>query len=160
MLLIRPATVDDVRTIWTLIREFAEYEGELDLVEITEADIVRDGFGPAPKFRVLIAEGDGKIAGYALFFEIYSTWAGRAALFLEDLFVRAEFRGEGIGRALMRRVASVAHHEGCFGLRWEVRDWNEPAVKLYRELGGKFLDDRRTVLLMGEPFKRLAGETR
>jgi len=159
MLLIRPARVDDTHTLWTLIREFAEYERELDLVVISEADLRRDGFGPDPRFRALIAEWDGQIAGYAVFFEIYSTWEGRAALLLEDLFVREEFRGKGIGTALLKQVARLAQDEGCFGLRWEVRDWNEAAVELYKAMGGKFLSDRCSVLLVGAAFERLAGET-
>ncbi len=156
MLLIRPATVNDAPLLRSLIRELAEYERELEMVVIMEADLVRDGFGPAPKFRAVIAEWDHQVAGYALFFGFYSTWEGRPGLFLEDLFVRPQFRGQGIGKGLLTHVARLARDEGCFGLRWEVLDWNQPAVRLYQSLGGKFLDRWRSVLLMGEALEQLA----
>lgn len=107
MLLIRPATIHHVALLRTLIRELAEYEHKLEMVTIEEADLAKDGFGPDPKFRALIAEWDGQPAGYALFFGYYSTWAGRG-LFLEDLFVREQFRGRGIGKALLALVARIA----------------------------------------------------
>jgi GNAT superfamily N-acetyltransferase len=155
MLSIRPATVDDVALLRKLIRELAEYENELDQVLITEADLVRDGFGPQPKFRVLLAYWDQEPAGYALFFDFYSTWRGRQ-MFLEDLFVRAAFRGRKIGKALLAAVARIAGGEGCHALRWEVLDWNHTAVKFYESLGAEFLDDWRLILLQDEPLRRLA----
>src|SRR5450432_2762087 len=97
MLTIRPATVEDAPLLRTLIRELADYEHGLELVTITDADIARDGFGPDRKFRAVIAAWDGHPAGYAVFFEIYSTWHGRPALFLEDILVREQFRGKKIG---------------------------------------------------------------
>src|SRR5580698_3464102 len=114
MLSIRAATVEDVKLLVKLIRELAEYENELDHVLITEADLARDGFGPQPKFRVLLAYWDQDPAGYALFFDFYSTWIGRQ-MFLEDLFVRAAFRGRKIGKALLAVVARIAQGEGCRG---------------------------------------------
>src|SRR5580700_11171654 len=99
-MLIRPASIDDVTLLRTLIRELAEFERELHLCLIEEQDLARDGFGPDPKFRALIAEWEGQPAGYALFFGYYSTWAG-AGLYLEDLFVRSPFRGKRIGMALL-----------------------------------------------------------
>ncbi len=156
MLSIRPATLNDASLLCTLIHELAEYERELDLVVVREEDLVRDGFGPDPAFRAVIAEWNNQPAGYALFFGFYSTWEGRRGLFLEDLFVRPPFRGKGIGTALLTHVARVARSEGCFGLRWEVLDWNQPAIELYKSLGVAFLDHWKSVLLMGEPFERLA----
>src|SRR5271165_6029223 len=103
MLLIRPATIDDVTLLRTLIRELAEFEHQLDLCVIEEADLVRDGFGTNPKFRALIAEWSGEPAGYALFFGYYSTWVG-PGLYLEDAFVRSQYRGKGIGMALLANV--------------------------------------------------------
>ena len=150
MLSIRATTVNDVGLLKALIYELAEYERERQFVMITEADLVRDGFGPAPKFRALIAEWDGQAAGYALFFGFYSTWEGRPGLFLEDLFVRQAFRGKGIGRALLAKVAGIARHENCYGVRWEVLDWNEPAIDFYKRLGASFLDQWKSVLLTGE----------
>lgn len=156
MLSIRPATVNDTGVLHAMIREFAEFERELDLVVTTEADLIRDGFGSQPRFRTLIAEWDGKTAGYALFFGFYSTWEGRPGLFLEDLYVRPEFRKHGIGKALLARVARIAHDENCYGVRWEVLNWNQPAIDMYKAMGAIFLDERRSVLLTDEPLRRLA----
>jgi GNAT superfamily N-acetyltransferase len=156
MLSIRPATADDAALLSALIRELADYERELELVTITRDDLFRDGFGPEPKFRALIADWNGEPAGYALFFGFYSTWEGRAGLFLEDLFVRSQFRGRGIGKALLAEVARIALQESCFALRWEVLDWNENAVRLYKSLGGEFRDQWRSVSLSGGHLTRLA----
>lgn len=155
MLSIRPATVDDVALLRTMIRELAEYERELDLVAITEADLARDGFGANPKFRALIAEWEKQPAGYALFFGYYSTWAG-LGLFLEDLFVRQQYRSHGIGRALLAAVARIAVRENCYAVHWEVVDWNETAIEFYKSLGGKFLDQWRLALLTDDALRRLA----
>jgi GNAT superfamily N-acetyltransferase len=155
MLSIRPATIDDVALLRTLIRELAQFEHELDLCVIEEADLARDGFGPDPKFRALIADWDGQPAGYALFFGCYSTWAGRR-LFLEDLFVRGPFRGRGIGKALLASVARIAVQENCHGVQWEVLGWNEKAIELYKSLGAEFLDQWRPVLLKDGALRRLA----
>jgi GNAT superfamily N-acetyltransferase len=155
MLPIRPATIDDAALLRTMIRELADYEGELDLVTITEEELARDGFGKNPRFRALIAEWDEQPAGYALFFGYYSTWAGRG-LFLEDLFVRQAFRRRGIGRALLAAVARIAVEEHCYGIHWEVLDWNEKAIELYMQLGATFRDQWRPVLLADEALRRLA----
>jgi GNAT superfamily N-acetyltransferase len=156
MLSIRAATVNDAPLLAAMIRELAEYERELHMVVMTEKDLVRDGFGVHPKFRALIGEWDRAPAGYALFFGFYSTWEGRPGLFLEDLFVKPEFRSHGIGKALLARVAQIAQQEHCYGMRWEVLDWNKPAVKFYESLGVRFLDQLRSVLLCDEPLHRLA----
>ena len=155
MLLIREATPDDVTLLRKLIQELAEYENELDQVLITEADLARDGFGPQPKFRVLFAYWDGEAAGYALFFDFYSTWRGRQ-MFLEDLFVREAFRGKKIGKALLAAVARIAEREGCHGMRWEVLNWNHTAVEFYKSLGVEFLDDWRLTLIKDDKLRRLA----
>jgi GNAT superfamily N-acetyltransferase len=155
MLSIRPATIDDAALLRTLIRELAEFERELDLCVIEEAELVRDGFGPAPKFRALIAEWNGITAGYALFFDFYSTWTGRG-MFLEDLLVREQFRSRGIGEELLAAVARIAVEENCYGLQWEVLDWNEKAIDFYKSLGAEFRDRWRPVLLADEALRRLA----
>jgi len=155
MLRIRPATVDDAALLRTMIRELAEFEHELDLVTIREEDLVRDGFGENPRFRALIAEWNAEPAGYALFFGYYSTWAGRG-MFLEDLFVRESFRGRGIGKALLAAVARIAVVEHCYGIHWEVLDWNEKAIELYKAMGAEFRDQWRPVLLHGNSLLRLA----
>ena len=156
MLSIRAATVNDAPLLAAMIRELAEYERELHMVVMTEQDLVRDGFGENPKFRALIADWGAEPSGYALFFGFYSTWEGRPGLFLEDLFVRSEFRSHGIGKALLARVAQIAQQENCYGLRWEVLNWNKPAIKFYESLGVKFLDQLRSVLLCDEALDRLA----
>ena len=138
-----------------MIRELAEFEGWLDQVTIREEDLARDGFGEHPRFRALIAEWEGQPAGYAFFFGYYSTWAGRG-LFLEDLFVREAFRRRGIGKALLAAVARVAVDEHCYGIHWEVLNWNAPAIELYKELGAIFRDPWLPVLLTDEALRRLA----
>ncbi|HKV62069.1 MAG TPA: GNAT family N-acetyltransferase [Candidatus Acidoferrum sp.] len=155
MLSIRPATANDAPLLRALICELAEYERERDQVQITEADLVRDGFGPHPKFRALIAEWNGQPVGYSLFFGFYSTWVGRPGLFLEDLFVRQHFRGKGIGKALLAAVAWIAQQENCYGIRWEVLDWNQPAIDFYKSLGATFLNQWKSVLLTGQALERM-----
>jgi GNAT superfamily N-acetyltransferase len=155
MLLIRPATVNDAELLRTLIRELAEFERQLNLCVIEEADLLRDGFGADPKFRALIAEWNGQEAGYALFFGYYSTWVG-PGLYLEDVFVRPEFRGKGIGIALLAAVARIALEENCCAMRWEVLDWNEKAIELYKALGAEFRDEWRPVLLTQDALRKLA----
>src|SRR6202050_2408346 len=155
MLLIRAATVNDVALLRTLIRELAEFERQLDLCVIKEEDLLRDGFGEKPKFRALIAEWSGQTAGYALFLGYYSTWVG-PGLYLEDIFVRPEFRGKGIGMALLAAVARIALQENCCAMRWEVLDWNERAIELYKSLGAEFRDEWRPVLLTDDALPRLA----
>jgi GNAT superfamily N-acetyltransferase len=159
MLAIRPATVNDASLLAILIRELAEYERELDAVLISEADLLRDGFGTQPRFRALIAEWGGQPAGYALFFGSYSTWEGRPGLFLEDLFVRPQFRGQGIGKGLLAAVARIARQENCYAIRWEVLDWNALAIEFYHSLGGEFLDHWRSVLLRAQAIENLAEGT-
>jgi len=159
MLQIRPATIADAPLLASLIRELADFEHELDLVTIRPEDLARDGFGPNPRFRALIAEWSGEPAGYALFFGYYSTWVGRG-LFLEDLFVHQAFRGRGIGKAMLAAVARIAVDEGCYGVHWEVLDWNESAIEMYKNLGADFRDQWRPVLLSGDALKRLADKAR
>jgi GNAT superfamily N-acetyltransferase len=152
---IRPAVVSDAALLRTMIRELAEFEHELELVTISEEELERDGFGENPRFRALIADWHEQPAGYALFFGYYSTWVG-PGLFLEDLFVRELFRGRGIGKALLAAVARIAVEEQCYGIHWEVLDWNEKAIGLYKALGAEFRDQWRPVLLAGEALRRLA----
>ncbi len=155
MLRIRSATIDDASLLRTLIRELADYEHELHEVLITEEDLVRDGFGAAPKFQAIIAELESQVVGYALFFEVYSTWRG-PQLFLEDLFIRPQFRRRGFARQMLAFLAQVARNRNCHALRWEVLDWNQPAIDLYRSLGAEFLDGWRMMMLKDDPLERLA----
>ncbi len=153
---IRPASPEDVPVLLSLIRGLATYEKKPDKAVATEADLLRDGFGPQQKFRVLIAEWDSQPAGYASFFYFYSTFQGRPALFLEDLFVLENLRGNGIGKALLVAVAKLAVEEQCFGLRWEVLDWNRPAIKFYEKLGADFMHERKVVAFDEAGLRRIA----
>jgi GNAT superfamily N-acetyltransferase len=157
MLSIRKATAHDAPLILDFIHRLAEYEREPNAVVATEADLIRDGFGPDPKYRCLIAEWDGAPAGFALFHYNYSTWRGHAGLYLEDLFVLVEMRGKGIGKALLQKLAAIALEENLYGLRWMVLEWNTPAIDFYNLLGAELLGDWETMLLRGEAMARLAG---
>jgi GNAT superfamily N-acetyltransferase len=157
MLSIRTATSADVSQILQFIHRLAEYEREPNAVVATEQDLLRDGFGPEPKYRCLIAEWDGAPAGFALFFFNYSTWLGQPGLYLEDLFVLPEMRGKGMGKALLQKLAQIAVEENCYGMRWQVLEWNEPALKFYDSLGATIMDEWETMRLMGPALSRLAG---
>ncbi len=154
---IRPATPADVPQILAFIRGLAAYEREPDAVLASEADLLRDGFGYQPLFYCLIADYDGAPAGFAFYFFNYSTWLGRPGLYLEDLFVNPEFRGLGIGKALLKEVAAIALEKGCLRLQWEVLDWNTPAIEFYKAMGAEFLDEWRNVRISGSALRRLAG---
>jgi GNAT superfamily N-acetyltransferase len=156
MLKIRPATREDAATILDLIRALAIYEREPDAVSATEEDIVRDGFGANPKFRCVIAEWDGQAAGFAFWFYNYSTWQGRPGLYLEDLFVKPEFRGKGIGKALLLHLARVAADENCGRFEWSVLDWNTPAIEFYESLGAKLHREWLRMRVEGDALDRLA----
>jgi GNAT superfamily N-acetyltransferase len=153
MLKIREATAEDAPLIMSMIRELAEFERELDQVDATSEDILREGFGKEPHFHGLIAEWDDQPAGYAVYFFTFSTWAGRQSLFVEDLFVREKFRRKGIGKAMLRHMASIARERKCYGMRWEVLNWNTPAIEFYRSLGATLQTDWFPVLLHGEKFE-------
>jgi GNAT superfamily N-acetyltransferase len=155
-IIIRAATPADVPQILSFIHALALYERAPEAVVATEEGLLRDGFGSRPFWECLIAEHDGKPAGFALYFFNYSTWVGRPGIYLEDLFVLPELRGLGIGKALLKRVAAVAVENGCERLQWAVLDWNTPAIDFYAAMGGEFLDEWRNVRVSGEPLRRLA----
>lgn len=156
--MIRAARPEDASLILAFVRELAEYEREPDAVRTSEADLLRDGFaaeGFERWFGCVIAEEDGEPAGFALFYPIYSTWKGRA-MHLEDLFVRPRFRGRGIGKALLMKVAAMAVERGCTRFFWHVLDWNEPAIDFYRSLGATALSEWTRMEIAGEPLRALA----
>ncbi len=153
---IRPATRDDVPQILNFIRALAVYEREPDAVTATEDDLLRHGFGDNPYYFCLIAEHQGAPAGFAFYFFDYSTWLGRPGLYLEDIFVHPQFRGLGIGKALLQRVAAIALEKGCPRLKWEVLDWNTPAIDFYAAMGAEFLDTWRNVRVSGDALRKLA----
>ena len=153
---IRPATPADIPDILAFIAELADYEKEPASAIATHDDILRDGFGPVPRFRCLIAEWNGQPVGFALFFYNYSTWKGRAGLYLEDLFVRPAYRGKGIGKALFCEVAAIAVREGCPRFEWAVLDWNTPAIDFYNSLGATPMSEWTTMRLTGDALANLA----
>ena len=155
-MLIRPAAPQDVPEILSLIRELAAYERAPLAVRATEADLLRDGFGPSPRFYALMALVEGEMAGMALYFYNWSTWEGQPGIHLEDLFVRPVFRGRGIGRALLEAVAAVAVENGCGRLQWDVLEWNTPAIGFYQRLGAEFLDQWRIMRVNDEALRLLA----
>ena len=157
MLRIRPATIDDVHLLHAMILEFAEFEKLSEHVAATVESLAQDGFSEPVRFRALISEWDGKVAGYAIYFVHFSSFDGRG-LFLEDIYVRDEFRGKGIGKALMAEIAKIALRGGFRSLRWEVLDWNRPAIDFYHRLGATFLDDWKAVRIDGDALRALAGE--
>lgn len=156
MITIRTATRADVPLILELIRELATYERAPHEAVATRDDLLRDGFSEQPKFRVAIAEWEGTAAGFALFFNNYSTWRGRPGIYLEDLFVRPQFRRRGVGRALLSHLAQIAVNEGCTRLEWAVLDWNTPALDFYRSLGATPLDEWTTLRVTGSALSRMA----
>jgi GNAT superfamily N-acetyltransferase len=156
-LILRDAIATDVPEILALIRELAIYEKDPDAAVATEADLLRDGFGPEPYFRCILAEIDGGIAGFALYFFQYSTWEGQPALYLEDLFVRETFRKRGIGVALFRRLAQIAVERHCTRFQWECLDWNTPALDFYGSVGANVLREWLNLRLTGEALQALAG---
>lgn len=133
---IRPAAAGDVPAIVALIRALAEYEKAAPgAVTLTE-DLLREAlFGTRPSLEAQVAVTAGEIAGYALFFHNFSSWRGRRGLYLEDLFVRPELRGRGIGKALLTELKRLARERGCARLEWVVVDWNQPAIDFYRSQG-------------------------
>lgn len=158
MLVIRDATKADAQLLVTMIRELAEFERQLEHVVITLDDLLRDAFGTDSRVHALIAEWDHSPAGYGFYFFTYSTWVGRYSLFVEDIFVRTQFRGRGIGKALMKHMAAIADKQSCYGMRWEVLDWNAPAIDFYRSLGAELQRQWLPVLFTGDRFKQFARE--
>jgi len=156
MISIRPATRSDVDLILEFIRGLAEYERAPESAVATAEDILRDGFSENPKFRAVIAEWEGRPAGFAFFFYCYSTWLGRPGIYLEDLFVHPEYRGKGIGKALLVHLAQIAVRENCYGMRWQVLDWNTPSIEFYESLGAQQQKEWVPMRVMGDDLKRLA----
>ncbi len=153
---LRPAVPKDVPAILGFIRELAEYEREPDAVVATEADLLRDGWGETPRFKALMAEWDGEVVGFALYFWSYSTWVGHHGIRLEDLYVTPTMRGRGIGKALLARLARIAVDEGCSRLEWDVLEWNTPAIAVYERVGANVQTEWRIMRVAGEKLKALA----
>lgn len=139
--LIRPATAADVPVVLALVRELASYERAPDAVETTEEMLAAALFGPSPVASCQVAEIDGEIAGFALWYVTFSTWKGRPGMWLEDLFVRPSARGQGVGRALLAELAQVCVQRDYARFEWWVLDWNVDAHGFYRSLGARAEDE-------------------
>ena len=156
MLKLRPAEARDAAEVLALIRELADYERLLDEVDATPEGLSAALFGPSPRVFCDLAEQDGSIAGFALWFYSFSTFRGRHGIYLEDLFVRPAMRGRGIGRALLSGLASRCLREDLARLEWSVLDWNEPALAFYRTLGARGMKDWIPHRVTGEALLTLA----
>src|SRR5256712_8139303 len=154
MLKLRKASAQDIPQILSFIRELADYERAPNAVSCTEKDLHRDGFGSNPKFRVIMAEWNGEPAGMAFFFYNYSTWQGRTGIFIEDLFVRPQFRGKGIGMALVALLAHFAIAEHCHGVLWDVLAWNKHAVDVDHRLSSKIREGWRILQITGHELNQ------
>ncbi len=153
---IRPATAADVPLILNFIRDLAVYEKLAHEVVATEAQLQRTLFGSPPAAQVVIAEVNGTPAGFALYFFNYSTFLAQPGLYLEDLFVKPEFRGSGTGKALLLHLAQIANTRGCGRMEWSVLDWNEPAIKFYESLGAKRMKEWQICRLTGSTLTQYA----
>jgi GNAT superfamily N-acetyltransferase len=153
---IRPAGVEDVPIILQLIRDLATYERAPDEVTATEEQLIDVLFGARPAAEVLLAFESKSPVGFAVYFYNFSTWLGRPGLYLEDLFVKPDKRGKGYGRALLVELAKIARQRGCGRMEWAVLNWNEPAIKFYRALGAKPMDEWTVFRLTPEEIAKLA----
>ena len=154
---IERATERDIPTILQMIKDLAVYERMLDQVVATEDGLREALFTGRRDAEVILAYADDEPAGFALFFHNFSTFVGRRGLYLEDLFVKPEFRGLGIGRRLLTELARIAVERNCGRFEWSVLDWNAPAIGFYEKLGAQMMKEWRIFRLTGEPLKQLAG---
>lgn len=154
---LRLATANDVPQILSFIRQLADYEKLLDMVVADEAKLTATLFGDKAYAEVVIADYQGKPAGFALFFHNYSTFLAKPGIYLEDLFVDPTLRGLGIGKALITYLATLAVERDCGRLEWSVLDWNQPAIEFYQSLGAQMLHDWRINRVTGETLQAMAG---
>ncbi len=155
--MIREAAPTDVPVVLDLIRELATYEREPDAVLATGSDLLAALFGPDPSAACHVAEVDGAVVGFALWYRTFSTWQGKPGLWLEDLYVRPDARGTGLGKALLVTLATIAAERGWTRFEWWVLDWNTPAHGFYRSLGARPEDDWTVWRVEGAALDRLAG---
>lgn len=153
----RFAAREDVPRILSFIRELADYEGMLDQVVATE-ELLEEWLFDREKAEVLLGSCQGKDVGFALFFHNFSTFLGRGEIYLEDLYVRPEYRGRGFGRGFLNRLAALAAERGCGRLEWWCLDWNKPSIDFYLEMGAEAMSDWTVYRITGERLKEMAGE--
>jgi len=152
---VRPAEKRDVGVIMGFIKELAEYEGLAHEVIADEASLERFLFGEHPVAEALIAEFQTTPIGFALYFATFSTFVGRPGLYLEDLYVRPNMRGKGVGTLLLQHVAQLARERGCGRLEWSVLNWNKPAIRFYEALGARAMDDWTVYRLTDDHLSKL-----
>ena len=157
-LVLRSATPADVSTLFQLIQALAEYEKLSHAVTGSAAALESHLFGSRPYAEVILAEVAGQAVGFALFFPSYSTFLTQPGIYLEDLFVMSDYRGQGIGKALIAAVAELAVSRGCGRLEWSVLDWNQPAIAFYERIGAVILEDWRTCRVTGTSLADLAAQ--
>jgi GNAT superfamily N-acetyltransferase len=154
---LRAARESDLDTIIHLVLALADYEHKTEAVRLDRETFRQHLFGERPYAEVLLAEMDnGQVVGFALFFHNFSTWEGSPGIYLEDLFVRPENRGQGYGKALLVELARIALERGCRRFEWSVLDWNEPSIAFYKALGAAPMDDWTTYRVTGEALEALA----
>ncbi|MDD2491651.1 MAG: GNAT family N-acetyltransferase [Bacteroidales bacterium] len=153
--MIRKATEGDVETIFNFICELALYEKLRDDVTATP-EILMDSLFVKKQAEVIIAEEEGRALGFALYFHNFSTFKGKACLYLEDIFVKEEQRGRGVGKMLFKRLAQIAVERGCERFDWAVLDWNKPSIEFYKSLGACPMDEWTVFRLTGESLNRVA----
>ncbi|MFD0683001.1 GNAT family N-acetyltransferase [Actinomadura fibrosa] len=154
--MIRPAVSDDVPSILRLIRELAEYERSLHEVKATEEQVHESLFGAEPRVFAHVAEHEGAVVGFAMWFLSYSTWEGVHGIYLEDLFVSPDVRGHGYGKALLLELARIADERGYARVEWAVLNWNTPAIGFYESLGARPQDQWTTYRLTGDALTKAA----
>ena len=154
---VRKATANDVALILKFIKKLAEYENMLDQV-VADESLLKEWIFDKNKAEVLFATKDGVEVGFALYFHNFSTFLGRAGIYLEDLFVLEEYRGQGLGKLLLKTLANITVERGCGRLEWSCLDWNKPSIDFYHSLGAKKLDEWKAFRLTGKELERLAKE--
>ena len=157
---IRPASAADLPLIAQLIRDLAEYERLAHEVRFDDEVLAAKLFGPRPYAEVVIGEIDGAAQGFALFFHNFSTFEGCPGIYLEDLFVRPDARGSGLGKALLSHLAALAVERDCARLEWSVLDWNEPAIGFYKKLGARLMDEWTVMRVDGDALTQLGAGPR
>lgn len=151
-----PASPQNVAALYGMVRELAEYEKLTHVVVSTVADFERELFGPNPRVEGLVAELDGEPVAFALFFHNFSSFLGRKGLYLEDVYVKPPHRGKGIGKAILKHLATIAVERNCGRFEWSVLDWNQSAIDFYENLGATVLPDWRIVRMTSDTIKKLA----
>lgn len=152
---IRAAKVEEVPIILNLIKDLAEYEKAPDEVEANESDLIATIFAENPKVFCDVVEVDGETVGMAIWFLNYSTWQGKHGIYLEDLFIKPEFRGRGYGKALLQHLAAICNERGYGRFQWWVLDWNSPAIEFYRALGAEAMSEWTVYRVSGQPLREL-----